>query len=300
MGIKFAQDIIDSPAVVTPSGSALLPIVSGGLTKKITVADLLAMASPPLVDPLTYKGAIDCSANPNWPAASAGDVYKVSVAGKIGGASGQTVQAKDVLICNLAGIAGTDAAVGANWMIEQGNIVSTADVPDSTNKRYVTDAQSTVLGNTSGTNSGDQVVPVKATGAEIVTGTDDAKFVTGKGLADAYVQRGVKRYVARIVQSGTDVPTVTVKENSLGTTVAWTRGDVGEMWGTPAVGTFPVGQTFLTIDPPTLFIIGTGTPTQYNWFFNFVSKVEVMRMIPGEGESDDIDLDCMVKIEIYP
>lgn len=36
-----------------------------------------------------------------------------------------------------------------------------------------------------GTNSGDQTVPVKATGAEIDTGTDDAKFATPKAIEDS-------------------------------------------------------------------------------------------------------------------
>lgn len=35
-------------------------------------------------DPLLYKGGIDCSANPNYPAADAGFFYKITVAGKIG------------------------------------------------------------------------------------------------------------------------------------------------------------------------------------------------------------------------
>jgi hypothetical protein len=35
---------------------------------------------------------------------------------------------------------------------------TTADIPDSTNKRYVTDANLTVIGNTSGTNTGDQTI----------------------------------------------------------------------------------------------------------------------------------------------
>lgn len=130
--------------------------VAGAIT--LNVVGAISQSGVTLASAFVYKGSIDCSSNPNWPAASAGDVYKVSVAGKIGGASGQTVQVGDVLICNVAGITGTDAAVGANWMIEQGNIVSTADVPDSANKRYVTDAQSTVLGSTSGTNTGDQVL----------------------------------------------------------------------------------------------------------------------------------------------
>jgi hypothetical protein len=135
---------------------------------------------------LAYKGAIDCSANPNYPAANAGYVYIISVAGKIGGASGTAVEIGDLLICKLDGAsAGTQAAVGASWNVIQANIVSTAGVPDSTNKRYVTDAQLVVVGNTSGTNTGDQSLPVKASGAELDTGVDDAKFATAKALVDS-------------------------------------------------------------------------------------------------------------------
>lgn len=135
---------------------------------------------------LAYKDAIDCSGNPNYPAANAGYVYAVSVAGKIGGASGATVEIGDLLICKIDGsIAGTQAQVGVSWNVIQSNIVSTAGVPDSTNKRYVTDAQLVVVGNTSGTNTGDQALPVKASGAEVDTGIDDAKFATAKALADS-------------------------------------------------------------------------------------------------------------------
>lgn len=70
-----------------------------------------------------YKGVIDCSANPNYPAASAGWTYKVSVAGKIGGASGINVEVGDTLTCIVdSSAAGNQATVGANWIIVQTNI----------------------------------------------------------------------------------------------------------------------------------------------------------------------------------
>lgn len=69
-----------------------------------------------LGDALVYQGVIDCSANPNYPAGDAGDYYKISVAGKIGGASGLSVIAGDVIICNTDGTtAGTHAAKGEFW-----------------------------------------------------------------------------------------------------------------------------------------------------------------------------------------
>jgi hypothetical protein len=74
-------------------------------------------------DAMIFKGAIDCSTNPNYPAADRGWTYKVSVAGKIGGASGTTVEVNDTLICTTDGTAaGTQAAVGSNWIILQTNI----------------------------------------------------------------------------------------------------------------------------------------------------------------------------------
>jgi len=46
-------------------------------------------------------------------------------------------------------------------------------------------AVSNQVENTSGINTGDQTLPVKATGAEVDTGTDDAKFATPKAIADS-------------------------------------------------------------------------------------------------------------------
>jgi hypothetical protein len=75
------------------------------------------------VDAMIFKGVIDCSTNPNYPAADRGWTYRVSVAGKIGGASGVNVEAGDILICLTDGsAAGTQAAVGANWTIVQANV----------------------------------------------------------------------------------------------------------------------------------------------------------------------------------
>lgn len=84
---------------------------------KAYVDALLAAANA-----VVYKGATDCSANPNYPAASAGDLYIVSVSGKIGGASGIDVIAGDMFICKTDSTAsGNQATVGAQW-----NVIHTA------------------------------------------------------------------------------------------------------------------------------------------------------------------------------
>jgi hypothetical protein len=69
-----------------------------------------------------YIGAIDCSTEPNYPAGTKGEYRRVSVAGKIGGASGIAVTAGDSIICNTSNAGGTQAAVGSNWDVIQGNL----------------------------------------------------------------------------------------------------------------------------------------------------------------------------------
>lgn len=73
---------------------------------------------------LDFKGTTDCSANPNYPAAAKGDCYLVSVAGKIGGGSGVTVEAGDLYFATADNAGGTQAGVGSSWTVVQGNIIS--------------------------------------------------------------------------------------------------------------------------------------------------------------------------------
>ena len=71
---------------------------------------------------------------------------------------------------------------------------STSNMTDASNKRFMSDAQETVLNNTSGTNTGDESdasASVKgivelATTAETTTGTDTTRAVTPDGLKDGY------------------------------------------------------------------------------------------------------------------
>lgn len=96
-----------------------------------------------LTDAVVFKGVIDASANPNYPAADAGNVYRISVAGKIGGASGTNVEVGDMLICLTdSTLAGTQAAVGSAWSIEQANLdgaLTDDDVGTTANKLVALD-----------------------------------------------------------------------------------------------------------------------------------------------------------------
>jgi len=84
-----------------------------------TYADALIAAN----DAMVFKGVLNCSANPNYPAADRGHTYKVSVAGKIGGASGPNVEVGDTLLCITDSTAsGDQAAVGSEWNVVQVNL----------------------------------------------------------------------------------------------------------------------------------------------------------------------------------
>jgi hypothetical protein len=55
----------------------------------------------------------------------------------------------------ITGATKTKVTYDSKGLVTAGADATTADIADSTNRRYVTDAQSTVIGNTSGTNTGD-------------------------------------------------------------------------------------------------------------------------------------------------
>lgn len=98
-------------------GSSNVKVPSQAAVK--AYADALIAAA----DAMVFKGVIDASANPNYPASNRGETYKVSVAGKIGGASGTNVEVGDLLLALTDGTAsGTQAAVGAQWNISQNNL----------------------------------------------------------------------------------------------------------------------------------------------------------------------------------
>jgi hypothetical protein len=106
---------VDTDATLAAASDTRLP--SQKAVK--TYADQLIAAQ----DAMVFKGVIDCSTNPNYPAADRGHTYRVSVAGKIGGAAGIVVEAGDIAICLTDGTAsGNQATVGAAWTIVQTNL----------------------------------------------------------------------------------------------------------------------------------------------------------------------------------
>ena len=70
---------------------------------------------------------------------------------------------------SITGATKTKITYGANGLVTAGADATTADIAASTNKNYVTDVQSGVLSNTSGTNTGDETVTTIKTKLGITT-----------------------------------------------------------------------------------------------------------------------------------
>lgn len=109
---NFAVNVIDTDTALTANSDTRLA------SQKAVKAYIDAVAT----SEMSFKGGIDASTNPNYPAADVGDVYRITVAGKIGGASGIDVTVGDTIIAAAATAGGTQAAVGANWTIVQSNV----------------------------------------------------------------------------------------------------------------------------------------------------------------------------------
>jgi hypothetical protein len=152
-------------------------------------------------DAMIFKGVIDCSANPNYPAADRGWTYRVSVAGKIGGASGPNVEAGDILLCLTDGSAsGNHAAVGANWTIAQTNLDGAVIGPAS-----ATSGNAASFNGTSGKLIQDSG---KALPSGTIVGTSDSQSLSNKTLSSPTLSGTMAGAGATIQSASIDNTTV--------------------------------------------------------------------------------------------
>lgn len=128
-----ADDIADGTTnkAYTATEKTKLSGIATGATANSSDASLLSQAataaataiSTAVTGLLDFKGTTDASTNPNYPAASKGDAYIISVAGKIGGASGTSVDAKDWVVATADNAGGTQASVGTSWSVLEHNLL---------------------------------------------------------------------------------------------------------------------------------------------------------------------------------
>lgn len=150
-----------------------------------------------------------------------------------------------------AGITGatkTKVTYDAKGLVTAGADATTADIADSSNKRYVTDAQQTVIGNTSGTNTGDQDLSGKVTANGAITGATKTKVTyDAKGLVTA----GADATTADIADSSNKRYVTDAQQTVIGNTSGTNTGDQDlsayaplaspTLTGTPAAPTAATG-----------------------------------------------------------
>ena len=161
-------------------------------TQKATKAYVDAMVT----GLLEFKGSVDCSANPNYSSANKGDSYYVSVAGKIGGASGETVEVGDVIVASADNAGGTEASVGTSWFVMEHNLVGAA-VTSGTLAQFAATTSAQLAGVISDeTGSGSLVFATSPTLVTPVLGVASATSLTVTGTSGA-------GYLALIGQAST-------------------------------------------------------------------------------------------------
>ena len=100
----------------------------------------------------TIRGSLDCHLDPDYPVGVAGDFYVVSVGGKIGGSSGAEVIVGDWVWCFISNGGGSQAAVGDHWDIIQvaitlaglGGVAANAPITGGTHTKLTYDAKGLV------------------------------------------------------------------------------------------------------------------------------------------------------------
>jgi hypothetical protein len=108
----------------------------------------------------------------------------------------------------ITGATKTKVTYDAKGLVTAGADATTADIADSSNKRYVTDAQLVVVGNTSGTNTGDNAVNSLYSG--LATSKQDA-LVSGtniKTVNSTSLLGSGDVAVQAILVSGTNIKTI--------------------------------------------------------------------------------------------
>jgi len=171
---------------------------------------------------------------------------------------GNSVQ--NVMLENAAitGATKTKITYDAKGLVTAGTDATTADIAASTNKNYVTDAQLTVIGNTSGTNSGNQTlantsdstshtVTLSATGGSV-------QLVEGSGITLTTTGTSADGIIT-IASSGGGGTVTDVAALTLGTT------------GTDLSSTVANGTTtpVITLNVPTASATNRGALSSADW-----------------------------------
>ena len=144
----------------------------------------------------------------------------------------------------------TKITYDADWLVTAWSDATTADISDSTDKRYVTDAQLTVIGNTSWTNSGNETTTT--IWSLINWSTEDTNLVD----ADMFAIRNSVWWLLEKFSWANMKSNLKTYFDTLYSTITWSQNSVDKRWTTagtantytltltPAITSYVAWQTF--------------------------------------------------------
>jgi len=174
----FTLRVADSAGTLIPLGMDVLGTIlagySTGSNTTITAADSILQAfqkaqgqinslSSAVAGGIKVPLPLNASTNPNYPAATKGDSYIITVAGRVGGASGEVVQVGDLVNALNNNAGGTQAGVGASWYVIEGNRDQASDTVLGLVRR------ATVIETNAGTDANAYVSPGRLRGGVLAT-----------------------------------------------------------------------------------------------------------------------------------
>jgi len=158
----------------SPSSSDLVPTVKSGANKKVTISDFSKGINLDNISDTSGKVLISPSQEAEIATNTNKNTYPSADASKLAGiAIGAEVNAVD----SVNGETGTV-------------VLTTGDLTEDTNKNYVTDAEKTVIGNTTGTNTGDQDLSTLALKSNVLELNNTTSFTP-----NADYEPATKKYV---------------------------------------------------------------------------------------------------------
>ncbi len=186
-----------------------------------------------------YKGLLNASTNPNYPAAvNAGEYYIISVSGKVGGASGKAVTAGDLLIANAANAGGTEAQVGTSWDVFQ----NVFDLPIATYAQAI-----------AGSNNATTMTPLRVRQAIQEGGFSTSAM--SAGVANTYTAAmtgGITNYTAGalflLYSNNTNSGASTLNIDSKGALSIYKQGAVAGSYVALASGDIQLGYNYIVYD----------------------------------------------------
>lgn len=162
-------------------------MASNSATKVPTQQSVKAYVDASVVGLLDFKGTLDASTNPNYPSALKGDAYLISVAGKVGGASGKNVEIGDMIVATADNAGGSEASVGTSWTVLQHNLEGA--LLSSNNLSDVANAATAFSNIKQAATTSATGVSELATQAETEAKTDTDRTVTPSGLVNFPIKK---------------------------------------------------------------------------------------------------------------